>query len=625
MKISNTGGVPMKELIFQNDKYKMNWVEGSVEWGTVKVPDGIGVTVKSEQIDDIMKEEYIFTNTSDKDIFTSLGDIGIYTPFNDDYTDSQTCMTKRCHTHIWCGENISYVMALRMGGEAPHMGLVLTKGSLGGYSVERDLSKISNDRGDFILHPSPVSLAPNESFTISWTLFSHEGKIDFYNKLKKYNTDYIHINAEKYTVFADEETVIKIEPVFDFDRNDVKIKRNGTDVDFNISGGVICVNEKLSEYGEHRYSISVKGITTHCNILVLPELNELAKRRCEFIAEKQQYNNPNSGLDGAYLIYDNEEKHIYYSSESDRNGGRERVCMGLLIAKYLQNNKDEKLQKSLGKYIKYVERELFDTETGVVYNDYGRDNSWNRLYNYPWMSWLQIELYKLYSEKRYLIYAYRAIKSFYEQGGTHFYAIEIPLREIVYLLEKADMESEKNILMQYFKEHCSYIIDNGLNYPAHEVNYEQSIVAPAANLLLQMYDVTKDEQYLDGAKVQINVLELFNGLQPDYHMYEVAVRHWDGYWFGKRKMYGDTYPHYWSSVTANAYFDYAKAIDEEDYLKKADASYRGTLSMFMADGSASCAYVYPVSVNGENAGFYDPYANDQDWGLYFMLKYMENR
>lgn len=615
----------MKELIFKNDQYKMNWIEGNAEWGCVKVPEGISTEVRSEQYEDIIKEEYIFTNTSDKDIFTSLNDIGIYTPFNDDYKDAQTCMTQRCHTHIWCGENISYVMALRMGGEAPHLGLVLTKGSLGGYSVERDLSKISNDRGDFILHPSPVSLSPNESFSIAWILFPHDGKEDFYSKLKKYNADHIYINAEKYTVFANEEIIVKIEPSFDFDRSDVEIKRNGKNVNFSISNEKICINETISEYGEQKYSIKVKETKTHCNILVLPELDKLAESRCSFIAENQQYHNPNSQLNGAYLIYDNEEKHIYYSSNSDRNGGRERVCMGLLMAKYLQNNKDEKLQKSLEKYIEYIERELFDTETGIVYNDYGRDNSWNRLYNYPWMSWLQIELYKLYSDKKYLVYAYRALKSFYEQGGIHFYAIEIPVREITYLFEKEDMHEEKNVLMKYFEEHCKYIMDNGLDYPAHEVNYEQSIVAPAATLLLQMYDVTKDEKYLDGAKIQMKVLELFNGLQPDYHMYEVSIRHWDGYWFGKRKMYGDTYPHYWSSLTANAYFDYARAIKDSDYIKKADAAYRGTLSMFMPDGSASCAYVYPVSVNGENAGFYDPYANDQDWGLYFMLKYMENK
>lgn len=56
---------------------------------------------------------------------------------------------KKSHAHIWCGGEVSYVMGLRMVVEAPHLGLILTKGSLKSYSVERDLSLISNDRGDF--------------------------------------------------------------------------------------------------------------------------------------------------------------------------------------------------------------------------------------------------------------------------------------------------------------------------------------------------------------------------------------------------------------------------------------------------------------------------------------------
>ena len=50
-----------------------------------------------------------------------------------------------------------------------------------------------------------------------------------------------------------------------------------------------------------------------------------------------------------------------------------------------------------------------------------------------------------------------------------------------------------------------------------------------------------------------------------------------------------------------------------------EASLRGVLSLFFADGSASCAYVFPVTVNGEPGQRYDDYANDQDWGMYFYL------
>jgi len=614
----------MKEWINKTDRYKMNWIEGNTEWGTVKAPDGLDVVVNSEHRDNTVTETFTFTNKTNRDIFTSLKDISIYTPFNDDYPDAETCMTNRCHTHIWCGDDISYVMALRMGGEAPHLGLVLTQGSLGGYSVERDLSKRSNDRGDFILHPSPLSLTPGESFSISWILFWFDSISDFYDRLRQFNTHYIEVTAENYVVFENEKINIAIRPEFAFSESDVFIYDGDKPVDFSVKDHVIRINESAS-VGEHSFKIHVQGISTHCNILVLPAFEELVRRRCHFIADKQQYNNADSRLDGAYLIYDNEEKHVYYGMEGDFNGGRERIGMGVLIARYLQKHEDKRLSDSLDQYIAYVERELFDKETGIVYNDYQRDNSWNRLYNYPWISVLYIELYKLRHDRKMLLYAYRALISYYEQGGAEFYAIEVPVYDIITFLESEDMREEKGKLMEYFTTHCERLSSNGLNYPKSEVNYEQSIVAPAASILFQMYRVAGDEKYLNAAREQLKVLELFNGLQPDHHLYEVAIRHWDGYWFGKRRMFGDTFPHYWSALTANVYADYVYAAKDMKYLKKADAAHRGVLSLFMPDGSASAAYVYPVSVNGADAGFYDPYANDQDWGLYFMLRWRDQQ
>lgn len=609
----------MKSLISKNDNYQMNWIEGNTEWGTVRAPEGIEVSVSSKIENDTVTESYTFTNKTDKDIFTERRDISIYTPFNDDYTGAEICMTNRCHTHIWCGGEVSYIMALRMGGKAPHLGLALTKGSLSGYSIERDLTKISNDRGDFILHPSPVSLAPNESFTIEWILFWHNGIGDFYNKLKKYNPNYIDIKADNFVVFENEDINITIEPSFEFSRDDVSIENGGRTVGFEIYGDTIKIKENCP-IGEQVYNIIIKGIKTLCRLLVLPELKTLIEKRCLFLAEKQQYHNSTSGLDGAYLIYDNEEQHIFYSGQNDYNGGRERVGMGVLLARYLQTRKNEIIEKSLDKYIEYIERELFNTDTGEVYNDYNRDNSYPRLYNYPWIAVFYIELYKLKGGKQPLTYAYRALCSYYEQGGADFYAIELPLRDLIHCLDNEDMPAKKQTLMGYFEKHCDTLIKNGLNYPTSEVNYEQSIVAPAADILLQMYEVTGDKKHLDAAEKQIKVLELFNGLQPDYHLYETAIRHWDGYWFGKKRMYGDTFPHYWSALTGRVYLRYASLTGKEEYTKKAIFSLRGVLSLLFPDGSASCAYVYPASVNGETAGYYDVYANDQDWGLYYMCE-----
>ena len=62
---------------------------------------------------------------------------------------------------------------------------------------------------------------------------------------------------------------------------------------------------------------------------------------------------------------------------------------------------------------------------------------------------------------------------------------------------------------------------------------------------------------------------------------------------------------------------YKTALDNP---AKADAIYRGVLSMFRPDGRATCACMFPETVNGRPGNYDDPLANDQDWGLYFALR-----
>lgn len=612
----------MSLLIHPNDSSNMNWIEGNHDFGEVITIDGITCTKERIETENgLFREKYIFTNTTEFDIFTQTGDIGIYTPFNDNYESAEVCMTNRCHAHIWCGLNSSYIMALRMGGTAPHLGLILTNGSIETYSVERDINNSSNDRGDFILHPAPVHLAPNESFTIEWELFWHEGKDDFLSKIRKY-TNYIDIQANRYTLYEGEtlELIIKSHTM-----SNINIKCNGIPVDYNIKDDhTITINYKPEFVGEHNFLIDINGINTKTSFVVLPNLNDFAKTRCHFIAKHQQYCSPGSPLDGAYLIYDNEENRMFYNHKNDYNGGRERIGMGILIAKYLQTHEDKSLMESLEKYIVYVTRELFDSTSGEVYNDIRRNNDWYRLYNHPWMSLFFLEVYRLTNRKDYLLNSTKAIKVFYENGGAHFYPIELPMYEIITSLKNAREHSIAEQLMVHFKVHADNIIQTGTSYPASEVNYEQSIVAPATNCLLQMYQITGSAIYLSEAKKQLDILELFNGIAPDYHLYETAIRHWDGYWFGKYRLFGDTFPHYWSALTGNAFYDYYKITKDENYYNKAIHSIRGTLNLIKPDGSASCARIYPHTVNGCKANIYDPWANDQDWGLYFALRACDN-
>ena len=165
---------------------------------------------------------------------------------------------------------------------------------------------------------------------------------------------------------------------------------------------------------------------------------------------------------------------------------------------------------------------------------------------------------------------------------------------------------------------------NGLNYPLSEVNYEQSIVAPVVQFLAQMYLLTKNPEYLEHIKVQMPVMEAFNGFQPSVNLNDIAIRHWDGYWFGKSEMYGDVFPHYWSTITASAFHFYSLCTGDESWQRRAENIVDNNLCLFMPDGKASCAFLYPRRVDGRPAKFHDAYANDQDWALAYYLQVKEN-
>ena len=87
--------------------------------------------------------------------------------------------------------------------------------------------------------------------------------------------------------------------------------------------------------------------------------------------------------------------------------------------------------------------------------------------------------------------------SFFRQFGHGFYAIGVPVCLSLHVLENAGMKAERDTLLEHFRQTGNIFVRNGTNYPAHEVNYEQSIVAPALELLAQLYLVTNEAGYLD--------------------------------------------------------------------------------------------------------------------------------
>lgn len=607
----------VKEIVFSKDPKQMNWLREEFPYAEVKCPPEFSAEVQNEKDGDVLTTKVVISYNGAHPYFTNAGSIAISFPLQDRYADSVTCRDYRCHAHIFCGENTSYIMALRMGGAAPHLGMVLTKGSLSAYSMERDLKLQSNDRGCFWLHPSSQEFAPGDTMTLEWKVFPHQGREEFREKLKAVS-QVILVDAEQYVIYPGETSKVTIEPAFEAE----KVTVNGMLLE-KTENGVYEYLFESEKTGEYMLSISADTVKTTCRLLVQERPEELAAKRCAFIVGHQQYHGKIKELQGAYLPYDNEEKILVCTPENDFNAGRERTGMGVLIARALQQNllKDrEKAEQSLREYRAFYLRELVNAATGLVCNCSGKDNSYFRLYNYPWAVTFFLECWKLWGEKEDLKTAVRITEKFYEQDGFRFYPIEMPIVMLCQELKKAGEQEDLKTVKDLFRCHADQLIEIGTAYPASEVNYEQSIVQPAAEVILQVYEVTGEEKYLRGAEQQIAVLELFDGQQPDYHLHETAIRHWDGYWFGKRRVFGDTFPHYWSAENGRTFKRYARLTEDKEYNIRGEHSLRGVLSMFFEDGTATCAYLYPYSVNGQKTDFADPYANDQDWGLCMNLE-----
>lgn len=636
------------DWLVKTDKTQYPWIKEDLGWGlgyftitkgheSIKKQwskpvyisaNGMEVTYKENDIsvkvsrqikNGEMTERYTFTNDGTANI--SLYDIGIYVPLNDNYPDAKTCLDKRTDVQLWCGGNAAYINALRMGASAPHLGLSVTEGAIKSYEVwERGLNKAnSQTRGIFALNLPDMQLKGGQSYSVAWNVFPHEGNADFQNKLLEKGN--VQVSCNKY-VFQKGET-LRAELKSGHALKTCEAFLNGVPAAVSQKGNRYIVELPMVQAGEMRIDFRYnENQWTHADCLVIDNIDELLKKRAEFIRTHQQMSNPNDLRYGAYMVYDNEGDSIYLNNTPncnpvDRDEGAERVGMGVFLAKQYLLTKDPVLKEPLLKYATFIRKRLQtkDFKTFSSVDQKGR----NRGYNYMWVADFDFLMYHVTGEKKYAVYGYETLQSMFRQFGYGFYAIDIPVCRGLQTLKAAGLEKERLKLLKDFYKTGDVFIKNGLNYPAHEVNYEQSIVAPAINFLLELYLESGKEKYLAEAKRQLPVLEAFNGFQPSYHLNDIAIRHWDGYWFGKREMFGDTFPHYWSTITAAVFHLYAKITKGVSYQKRAESIVRNNLCLFFEDGKASCAYLYPYKVDGVKGQFYDPYANDQDWALVYYL------
>ena len=633
----------------------MEWRTPTSQKGVLTYQAGdIRICVKRTLKNGELFEKYTFKNTGKTN--AKITDWGIYTPWNDNYPDAATCMTQRCDAHIWAGDNAAYAMALRMGYQGTlhatdkkgkdvtikggNVGLMLTKGSLPDYEEwERSKENAnSNFRGVFAMDLPDMTLKAGKSYTVAWKVFEHSGRDDFHKKLLAAGGAIAH--SDKYVYQQGEEVKVYLE------KNQLKSlsatitskdMRNGTvaSAPQTIKTGKDTHGHYASfvakDLGEQRVDLTYdKKEHTHATILVVSSYDALIAKRVRFIMDHQQMNDPQDARYGAYMVYDNERQAIYKNDDArksyDCDEGRERVGMGVALARWYQKLSSEpaadmqtldRLKQSLIRYADFIKSKL-QTSDYTTYSRVSKDG-WNRGYNYAWVADFYFQMYEVTKNPQYALDGYRTLQALYRHTGYGFYCIGIPVTASLKALKEAGLQTAYNDLLIDFSKTADVFMRNGLRFPKSEVNFEQSIVAPATQLLLEMFIATQDSNYLKAADNMMPVVENLCGNQPDYRLNEIAIRHWDCYWFGKRQVFGDTFPHYWSTINANVYYYYALATGDKKYMDRAKEVVRNNLCNVFEDGTGSCAFVYPKRINGEKAHFADAFANDQDWALAYYL------
>ena len=624
---AETGAIT--NLTIAGDATGMNWVhvaDGSqYPWigpqygwgtGTLKVDGkpcawtrpgrlGCGVeVVRTRRVaDGVLEERYAFRNVTDRPL--ALTEIDVHTPFNDNYPKSSADMfLRRCHAHVWPGGASGWVSAMRIGGGAPHLGLVVIEGSLAAYEQkERAREKgMSNVRGVIALSPADATLAPGAETAIAWTVFAHAGWDDFAAKVVALGG--VWATADRYVAKTGEKVTVTA--------------RTGD--------GVVTRDWTCPGPGEHRVEIACGARTAQVEMLGVDDPEALLLARARYIVRHQQINEPGSPYDGALVPYDpnlgKQERRWLPEWQGvinvDHSEGGERMGMGVFLAQMVRRGHEE-FRPALDRYAAFVRNRLQEPDY-TSWQDVTRPSR-KRAFNYPWFIRFYLEMHALTGERRYLEDAFGTLKRLF--SGCVFVPdclVEFPVGRLIAALRAAGMASEAetavSLVRGYLEPAATFDVAKVVT---HEVGIAPEMVSGSFGQLLDFYAATGETRYLAAAEKWRPVLEAVCGRQPSWHTKDIGMHHWDGHWFGRLRHWGDTLPHDWNGHAATAFRSYAAATGDATYAVRAKGVADAMLGLLFPDGRATCAWIYTDRVNGERVKGPDPLMNDQDWACVYYL------
>lgn len=633
VEILSDGETAVDGIVVAGDKERMNWllatdgsqypwVDSRYGWGTgtfkidgrlhswsgVCETGGVRVSVSRSVTKGVLEERYEFVNVTNRAL--ALSEIDIHTPFNDNFPSSGAeKFRRRCFAHVWPGGSAGWVSAMRIGGYAPHIGLAVTDGNLSGYALkERSRKTGSSDfRGVIALSPASAGLGPGERTAIAWKVFAHAGWDDFFAKTVQLGG--ADVRADRYVAMTGE--VVRVTA--------------------RTAEGTWTRDWKCPAPGDHRveieYGVAARRRRAHVEILGIADVGDLLLSRARFIVHHQQINAPGSPYDGAFVPYDCETGRQIRLWEQrpprppDFSEGGERIGMGVFLAMMAQRGHQAEFMPSVLRYARFLRESL----QGRDYTSWQevRRPSRARAFNYPWFIRFYLEMHALTLERRYLDDALGTFRRLFSGRSLRVpdSLVEFQISPLVSALRKAGEEKAAAEVVSTAGKWLGRAMSfDGGEFVTHEVGLSPDMITSTIWQLLDYWELSGETGPLEAAKRWMAVAEANCGRQPSWHLHDMGLQHWNGYWFGKRKHWGDTMPHDWDGILAGAFVRYARATGDKSREVRARGVAAAMLGLFSPDGRATAAWIYPDRVNGSPVKGPDPMANDQDWALVYFLE-----
>lgn len=545
---------------------------GSGRWaaGGGEVLPGLTLTVSRVE-DEALTETYTWTNTGDTAL--TIGSLALSLPFRDVYDSAEDSLAKACHAHVWTGGSWAWVLAQPMSGQGPVLGTIVREGALWAYSIEsRNIGSGSNVRGHVMVHvtdharnPSAfggqpeLALAPGESSTLTLETGFH-ADVEAFLAATRAPLEIGSLVAE--------------------------------------TGATLTIADRAVTSATHGVQhVDLPGGSRTAVLFHHPQRELVERRVARILADHRPRHLP-APERHAFVPYDNDTGLTQTTNGwGDWTDGAERLGMPALLQ-----------QARLRGWAAFARTWLVAAD-GTVHRGSHLPEGKPRLYNFPWIAHFFADQFRLYGSAADLDLAALIIERAYDLGAQDHLLIGFPevITLVAALLESGGQGDRATALRESLVKHAAHFAGLGHALPSHEVNYEQSMVAPLVTLL------AVEGTHTETLATATRWLRAFGGPQPHVRLRDIGIRHWDGFWFGRNRQYGDVFPHHWSVLSGVAL---AQLGDTET----AEAIFRANLANFFDDASATCAFVMPSCVEGVPGYRSDPLANDQDWVLTLWLR-----